>query len=108
MEPIASYKTDFNDVEDDGMLTALAGWGGSLTIPNVGDLVELFDGDANTCYGFVDHIDMSNAMIFVVPVWDSWQDAPESTMPDLADALFEAMRAVDDGQRTASDLKTTA
>lgn len=103
MDSLARYKTDFNDIADGGLLTALAGWGGSLTIPKVGDLVELFDGDTNTCLGIVDRIDVSSALIYVSPVWDSWQDAPESTLPDMADALFESMRAVDAGQKTASD-----
>ena len=98
------YKTDFNDLTDDGLATALAGWeGGSVVLPNAPDeLVELFDGDCNTCLGLVDRIDQSNGLIYVRPVWDSWQDAPESTLPDLADALLTVMRAEREGRITST------
>lgn len=98
---IQRYKTDFNEVGDDGTLTTLAGWGGSVLIPRDGQLVELFDGDANTCLGFVVRVE-TNALIYVIPDWDSWHDAPDVTVPTLDDALFEAMRGAHEGQKTTT------
>ena len=98
------YKADFNDVSDDGLITTLPGWGGSVVIPPDGEMVELVDGDGNGCYGFVERVDSTNALIFVRPDWSSWHDAPQSTLPALEDALFEAMRAGHEGVKTKSDL----
>jgi len=102
METINRYKADFNDVDGDGLVTTLPGWGGSMLVPTDDQLVELVDGDGNLCYGFVVRVD-SNALIYVRPEWSSWRDAPDvSALPTIEDALNEAMHAAYDRQITTS------
>ncbi len=73
------YRTDFNDVADDGVVTAFPGWGGSVTLPEPGSSVSLFDGDGNTCFGVVTAVDLQTALISVRPLWDTWVDGSRST-----------------------------
>lgn len=91
------YPTDFNDLEEERYLTALPGWGGSFLIPRVGDVVTLFDADRNTCQGVVDRAE-PNGLIYVVPMWDTWADAPEPSDNNLISAL--TVRAQQAGQET--------
>src|SRR5262245_21483137 len=98
-DTIHRYKTDFNDVDSEGLVTALAGWGGSVFIPVEGEMVEVFDGDANACYGFVERVDANSCLIYVKPDWASWRDTPDRSLPSMEDALNEAMRAIYEGQK---------
>lgn len=94
------YKADFNDVDDDSLVTTLAGWGGSIVVPVVTEMVELFDGDGNTVFGVVDRVE--NGLIYVRPDWSTWSDAVRTTLPSIADALFEQMVARQGGQVTGT------
>jgi hypothetical protein len=98
------YKTDFNDVDGDGFVTALPGWEGSVLVPRDDEMVLLFDGDGNTCIGLVDHVDSPTGLIFVKPLWDEWKDAVQSTLPSLTDALSELVKAAGD-RETRSALR---
>src|SRR3954447_20081220 len=100
------YKTDFNDVDDDGLVTALPGWGGTVVLPQEGASVELFDGDDNTCIGVVTRVDTGNGLIYVEPVWSTWTDGIQSTLPDdLVAALIEPLKRASEGQTTRSAVK---
>jgi hypothetical protein len=102
MDTTPSYKADFNDGGDEGLVTTLPGWGGSVLVPTVDQLVELVDGDGNLCLGFVVRVN-PNALIYVRPDWSSWRDAPDvSALPTIEDALNEAMRAIYEGQKTST------
>jgi hypothetical protein len=100
------YKTDFNDVDEDGFVTTLPGWDGSMLVPNEQDVVLLFDGDENTCVGVVDHVDMATGLIYVRPIWEEWSDGTHSTLPSLMDALVESITSVN-GQETRSSVTPT-
>jgi hypothetical protein len=67
-------KTDFNDVLDDGRITALPknvrGRGPGL--PAVGAPVEVVDWDGNTCAAVVDEV--RDDLVYLNVDWDTWTD----------------------------------
>ena len=67
----ARYSTDFNEISGGCAYALVGGPGGSSTLPTIGDLVELFDADGNTCRARVDHVD-ENGLVRAKPDWMSW------------------------------------
>jgi hypothetical protein len=92
METIKSYIADFNDIDDDGLVAVLPGWGGSPFVPRADETVELVDIDNNRCFGIVDHVDPANALIYVLPIWESWEDAPPRIDFPVEELLKSLMR----------------
>jgi len=87
------FWTDFNTVRDDGLLSALIGaGGGSDRTPEVGEVIRLFDGDGNTCFGVVTRVD--DDLVYAEPDWRTWRGAHVEISPvtDLLDALRESVR----------------
>jgi hypothetical protein len=61
------YRTDFNNVRGDGLLTALLGYGGSIEPPVPGERIRLFDGDGNSCAAFASRFE--NELVYAKPDW---------------------------------------
>lgn len=65
--------------------------------------MEVFDGDGNRCRGVVERVDPKSHLIFIKPLWATWEDGVQSTLPSLEDALFRStIRALDDRQETTA------
>jgi hypothetical protein len=80
------YRSDWEETAG-GKLTSLPGYGGSPALPLVGDEVELFDDEGNTCYAHVDQIGASG-LILLTPHWATWRDAPKRrNFPDPITAM---------------------
>jgi hypothetical protein len=100
---LSRYRTDFNDLDDNGDVTCLTGWGGDVTLPSPGSTVSLFDGDGNTCFGVVTVVDLNTGLIAVEPLWDSWVDATRSTFESvLLDQVRASVEAAMQTQSTES------
>ena len=91
------YRTDFNSVRDDGLLSALYGLGGSSDVPGEGDVVRLFDGDGNACRAVVVRADAD--LVYAWPDWSTWRAVVHFEV-DLADALKAQLRSFLDDSTT--------
>lgn len=88
------YRTDFNNVRRDGVLTALLGFGGSFEPPMPGERIRLFDGDGNSCIAFAERFE--NDLIYAKPNWSTWRPAVhvDAQAVDLMEALRASVEAV--------------
>lgn len=83
------YRTDFNNLRGDGLLTALLGFGGSIEPPSPGERVRLFDGDGNSCGAFA--MRFEHDLVWAKPDWSTWIPAVHVENPVVE--LMEALRA---------------
>jgi hypothetical protein len=82
------YRADFNRVRK-GRLSATVGFGGSEQPPSVGEIVQLFDGDDNTCFALVEAVD--EELIRTQPIWETWRSGLRVST-DLMDVLRGSVR----------------
>jgi hypothetical protein len=94
-----SIKTDFNDLAD-GYATALV----SGHVPDLGQIVELFDPDGNTCLARVERI--ANGLLYMQPIWKTWQDG--GYVPDLLAALKESVKQAQTARDDFKESETAA
>jgi hypothetical protein len=73
MPGLTTLHVDFNDFDDDGRLEALARPGLERSL-QVGEEVELRDGDGNSCQGHIERID--GRIAYVSLDWDTWTPSP--------------------------------
>lgn len=83
------YRADFNRVRK-RRLSAIVGYGGSNDAPVPGALVQLFDGDGNTCYAEVERVE--GQLVVTRPIWQTWRPAVR-LQTDLMDALLVSVQA---------------
>ncbi len=93
-------QTDFNDLVDGRATAIVAG-----RVPEVGQVVELFDPDGNTCLAAMEKLD--NSVLYMRPFWETWKDG--GYVPDLMTALKQSV-GVAAGERRddLQESKTTA
>ncbi|HEX6547777.1 MAG TPA: hypothetical protein VF134_03440 [Candidatus Dormibacteraeota bacterium] len=73
---VAEIATDFNSVDSDGRLTALAETAHVLWYPLAkGSLVRVHDYEGNRCYAVIDEVDED--LIYCVPYWESWESTSD-------------------------------
>ncbi|MHB1242594.1 MAG: hypothetical protein ACYC1P_04225 [Gaiellaceae bacterium] len=97
------YKTDFEETPDGDVVT-LPGYGGDNIIPAVGEDVELFDADGNTCRARVTRVDDNN-LIHFDPNWGTWSES-RGPVEDLLDVLKQRalglLQPLDETERETS------
>jgi hypothetical protein len=89
------FRTDFNSIREDGLITAMLGFGGAdEELPEVGSIVRLFDGDDNSCLGVVEAI-LDDELILVHPEWSTWRAKVKFASEREVDPvdLMEALKA---------------
>jgi hypothetical protein len=64
--------TDFQDVDDEGLLSALPPPLTVLPLPSPNSLVIVSDPEGNSCWARVVKTDMP--LIYVAPIWETWHD----------------------------------
>jgi hypothetical protein len=89
-EPRNRYRTDFNRLRK-ARLSALYGLGGSVAAPAVGEIVELFDGDENSCLAVVERVEPD--LIYTRLLRNTWRPGSRLEVVDLMEALKASVRA---------------
>lgn len=98
------YRTDFNNLRRDGLLTALLGFGGSIEPPVSSERIRLFDGDGNSCIAFATRFE--NDLVYAKPDWSTWSPAVQLNAPVFD--LMEALRASVQAAASRRDLRLPA
>jgi hypothetical protein len=98
------YRTDFNNVRKDGLLTALLGFSGSIQPPVPGERIGLFDADGNSCTAFA--VKFENDLVYAEPDWSTWSPAVQVDAPGVD--LMEALRASVEAASSRPDVRVGA
>jgi hypothetical protein len=90
----ARLRADFNSVRDGETLVATFAFNGGYVLPDVGELVEVFDPEGNVCLGdVVERLDDDSFRVRLD--YATWQDAPDepviAPVTDLMDALRRSL-----------------
>jgi hypothetical protein len=110
MTGLLRLRTDFNDLYSDMAAVLIETVNGLL--PNIGDIVLLYDADANTCQGRV--VEIAAGLIYVDPDWDTWVNGDQvdfGPTDDLLRALTASVRSQREDAETegfAEDFTKTA
>lgn len=68
---LATLRTDFNSVDDNGLLTATNnGLGGFSSQLDNGAMVYVADGEGNSCVGWI--VKRQGLLYYLRPEWSSW------------------------------------
>ena len=73
-------KVDFNSIDDHGDVESLIKWVDS--IPNLGDVLEAYDAEGNTCQAMVVSVNYTAGLISIWPNKDTWNNGRFTNVRD--------------------------